>query len=129
MRLLILANLVGVVVLTVLVFIFWSRNLKALSLIHDDAIDILVSDGRYAPSNIYLTVGKPATFRFFRRDRDQNAETVSFDGINTNYRLPLNKPFELKFTPEEIGELSFKGQSPEYCGRIIVVNDDVAFPN
>ena len=129
MQLLILANLIAFVLLAALIYRFWSRNLKALSLINDDAIDILVADGHYVPANIYLTVGKPAKFRFFRKDRSRNAETVMFDGINTNYNLPLNKPFELEFTPEKVGELSFNGQSSQYRGRIIVVNAANALPN
>lgn len=128
MQPLILANLSALAILVALIYWFWSRNLKTPSLVNDDAIDILVANGCYSPSNIYLTVGKPATLRFFRSDPDPHAGTVTFQGFITNYHLPLNKSFELEFTPEEIGELSFKGQFDKYRGRIIVTDASVVSP-
>ena len=120
MQMLILADAVAVVAMAIAIYWFWSSTPHGLQISHYDRIDIIVENGQFNPSDIYLTVNQPAILRFLRKDSDCDAGTVTVQGFKTVFQLPLNEPFELEFTPDEVGELCISSQSNRYRGRIIV---------
>jgi len=84
------------------------------------AVDILVKDGVYEPSQIRVSAHQALRLHFLRQDPTPCAETVVFTRLNRNYMLPLNKLVEIKLEPQPAGELEFTCEMGMYRGRLVI---------
>ncbi|MCK5639817.1 MAG: cupredoxin domain-containing protein [Gammaproteobacteria bacterium] len=106
--------------LAFIVWWFWLTKPKAKQVAAGEPIEIIVDDGVYIPPRIEVPVGKPVTLRFIRRDASPCAEKVLFDDFGLSAELPIGKPYDLTFTPEQSGEFEFTCQMRMYRGKLVV---------
>ena len=113
-------NLIGILLIAFIVWWFWVYRAKSEASVEGDKIDIIVDAGVYEPSIIHAPLGKPITLRFHRKDQSPCAEKVLFDGLDLSADLPVDKPYELSFTPDKKGEFEFTCQMAMYRGKLVV---------
>jgi len=116
----ILINLVGLLLITFIVWWFWIFKSRTEAHIEGNILDIVVDLGVYEPSVIHAKAGEKITLRFIRKDSNPCAEKVLFDGLDISADLPVGTPYDLTFTPEAKGEFNFTCQMAMYRGKLIV---------
>ncbi|MDH5408038.1 MAG: cupredoxin domain-containing protein [Gammaproteobacteria bacterium] len=115
----ILVNSLGVVLIVLIIYWFWiakPRTQKTSS----DVIDIIVDHGVYEPARIEVEAGKTLTLRFQRKDPSPCAEKVVFSDFDLSVDLAVNKPTDVKLTPDNVGEYPFTCQMQMYRGVLVV---------
>lgn len=115
-----LVNIIGLFTIALIIWWFWVSKPKAHLLRDEKSIEILVQDGVYTPSRIQVTVGKPVTLVFLRKDPSPCAEKVVFDDFSISQDLALDQPTEIKITPDKTGEVEFTCQMKMYRGSLVV---------
>ncbi|MDA2918118.1 cupredoxin domain-containing protein [Desulfobacterota bacterium AH_259_B03_O07] len=113
-------NLIGIILIIFIVWWFWLAKRGKAALITGNSVDVVVDGGVYEPGIINTKVGKPITLRFIRKDSSPCAEKVIFSDLDISADLPIDKPFELTFTPDKLGEFDFTCQMAMYRGKLIV---------
>lgn len=113
-------NVGGLVVIGLIVWWFWLSQPKARRAVGPSPIEIVVDDGVYTPARIEVSVGKPVTLRFIRKDPSPCAEKVLFDDFGITHDLPVGKPYDISLTPDKPGEYEFTCQMRMYRGNLIV---------
>ncbi len=122
----ILVNLLGLALIALIVWWFWmaksfTRHSAAnVVAAEHDLVAIDVENGVYTPDTIHVKKGKTITLRFTRKDPNPCAEMVLLPDFNTSAELPLNKPYDMKLTPEKEGEFEFTCQMGMYRGQLVV---------
>lgn len=116
----IIVNMFGIAMAAFIVWWFWLSNRVSEAGTGKGMISVLVDGGVYTPSMIRVPAGKPATLRFVRMDPSPCAEKVIFSGLDISADLPLGKPYDITFIPENAGEYDFTCQMAMYRGRLVV---------
>ena len=114
-----LVNGAALLLLGFIVWWFWFSKPRAKQMAGEGPIEIIVDDGVYSPARIEVTVGKPVTLRFIRKDASPCAEKVLFDDFGLSADLPIGKPYELTVTPQKAGEYEFTCQMRMYRGKLV----------
>lgn len=112
-------NLVGLAVITLIVWWFWLSRPQARRASGAAPIEIIVNSGVYTPARIEVPAGKPVTLRFVRKDPSPCAEKALFDSLGVNADLPLGKPLDVVVTPPQPGEYEFTCQMRMYRGMLV----------
>lgn len=116
----IFVNLIGVLLIAFIIWWFWIYKKQSEAIIQGSSIDIIVDSGVYEPSVIRAKQGQEITLRFIRRDNNPCSEKVLFSDLDVNADLPIGRPYDLTFTPEQKGEFEFACQMGMYRGKLIV---------
>jgi plastocyanin domain-containing protein len=115
----VLVNSFGVVLLGLIVYWFWLSRPDA-ERVGSDAVEIIVDDGVYTPSNIEVRAGQPITLRFVRKDRSPCAAKVIFDKLGIAEELPIDRPHEVELTVDKAGKYPFTCEMKMYQGLLLV---------
>jgi plastocyanin domain-containing protein len=115
-----IVNLIGILLIAFIVWWFWIYKGRSEASLEGDKIDIIVDSGVYEPSIIHASLGKPLTLRFIRKDANPCAEKVIFNGLDLSAELPVDKPYDLSFTPQKKGEFEFTCQMAMYRGMLVI---------
>lgn len=113
-------NIIGLILAVFIVWWFWIAKGRSKASAEGNSVDILVDSGVYEPSEIHVPAGRPLTLRFIRKDESPCAEKVIFNNLDVSADLPVGKPYELTFTPEQPGEYEFTCQMAMYRGKLVV---------
>ncbi|MEM7008056.1 MAG: cupredoxin domain-containing protein [Thermodesulfobacteriota bacterium] len=116
----IIVNLIGLLLIAFVVWWFWIYKKRSEARADSGALDVIVDSGVYEPSVIYAKSGQALTLRFLRKDSNPCSEKVLFSGIDVSADLPIDRPYELSFIPQEKGEFEFACQMGMYRGKLIV---------
>ncbi|GJM15448.1 MAG: copper-binding protein [Thermodesulfobacteriota bacterium] len=116
----IVVNLIGVLLIVFIIWWFWLYKKQSEATIQGSSIDIIVDSGIYEPSVIHAKQGQEITLRFIRKDSNPCSEKVLFNDLDISADLPIGKPHNLTFTPDEKGEFEFTCQMAMYRGKLIV---------
>lgn len=112
-------NTAGLGLITLIIWWFWVKKpqpQKATS----NVINIEVDNGVYSPGNIEVKLGQPVKLIFLRKDPSPCAEKVIIDKLGVSLDLPVNKPIEFTFKPEQTGDYEFTCQMKMYVGHLNV---------
>ena len=113
-------NLIGILIITAIIWWFWLSSVKAKSIDNNQLIEILVEDGVYSPARIEVPVNKKFTLRFIRKDASPCAEKVLFDKLDKTLILPIDQPVEIELNLAEAGEYAFTCDMQMYRGSLLV---------
>jgi plastocyanin domain-containing protein len=113
-------NLAGAALIALIVWWFWLSHPRARRIQGAEVMDVLVDNGVYTPARIEVAKGQTVTLRFLRKDASPCAEKVLFDDFNIGRDLPLNRPVEVRVTPDRTGEFEFTCQMKMYRGTLVV---------
>ncbi len=119
-----LVNVGGLISIGLIVWWFWLSKPRTRKVQADRPIEIIVENGVYTPPRIEVAAGKPVTLRFIRKDPSPCAEKVLFDDFGISGDLPVGKPYDISFTPQEPGEHEFTCQMRMYRGSLVVRTAD-----
>lgn len=120
----IIINVIGLGLIGLVVWWFWlykpNNHISKLANIKTgNIIEVLVKDGVYTPTYIYVEPNHPITLRFIRKDASPCAEIVNFTSLNISRQLPLDNPIDINIKIEKIGEYEFTCQMGMYRGKLI----------
>lgn len=116
----IIVNLIGLILIAFIVWWFWFYKKKPGVSTEGGVVDIIVDAGVYEPSVIHARLGEELTLKFIRKDTNPCSEKVLFNGLDVSADLPVDKAYELTFTPQQKGEFEFACQMGMYRGKLIV---------
>lgn len=114
-----LVNIIGFALIIFIIWWFWiikPQSQKATS----NIVNIEVDNGVYSPANIEIKLGQAVKLIFLRKDPSPCAEKVIIDKLGVSLDLPVNKPIEFMFKPEQVGEYEFTCQMKMYIGSLNV---------
>ena len=114
-----MVNLIGLSLVAFIIWWFWIKKPQAIK-VASNAIEIIVDNGVYSPSNIELKLGQTLKLKFLRKDPSPCAEKVIFDELGVSLDLPVNKPAEISIKPEKSGDYVFNCQMKMYIGHLKV---------
>ena len=86
----------------------------------DGAIEILVKDGVYQPSNINIPANEESTITFIRTDASPCSEILQIPDLDINVTLGLNKKVKVTIPASKPGRHAFHCQMKMYIGELIV---------
>lgn len=112
-------NLVGLLLITLIVWWFWLYKPTAANLDNNDLV-ITVDSGTYSPARIKLEADKPTTLKFIRKDPSPCAETLVIPALHISDTLPLNKLKGIDLPAMAPGEYPFHCQMQMYRGAFVV---------
>lgn len=117
----ILVNLLGLGVITWIIWYFWlwQRNNSSVTIIKDKVIDIIVKGG-YQPKAVSTKVGQPITLNFTRKESSPCGEEVVFPDFGKRVHLPEGKTVSVEINPSKIGVYEFTCGMNMYHGKLIV---------
>ncbi len=118
-----IVNLAGITAIAFIVWWFWLSGTRSVARTDGSVITVIVDSGVYEPSQIKTVMGRPVTLRFIRKDPSVCAEKVIFNDWEINADLPLDKPYDLTFTPDKPGVFEFTCQMAMYRGKLIVESE------
>lgn len=112
-------NLAGVALIAIIVWWFWMYKPTGVAM-QDGAIEILVKDGVYQPSNIKIPANKESTITFIRSDSSPCSESLQIPDLDINVTLSLNKKVKVTIPASKPGRHAFHCQMKMYVGELIV---------
>jgi plastocyanin domain-containing protein len=115
----VVVNLAGLALIALIVWWFWLSRPGARSAASGGPIEIVVSDGVYAPARIEVAAGAPVVLRFRRKDASPCAEQVRFDALGIAEELPLGEAKDVTLTALAPGEYEFTCQMKMYRGTLV----------
>lgn len=118
----ILVDLAAVAALVFIVWWFWLYRPHPVlpAAVPGRAIDIVVADGVYTPSEIAVPAGHESVLRFLRKDRSPCAAMLLIDDLGISAELPVDVPVEIRVHPEKPGRHEFTCQMRMYRGTLVV---------
>jgi plastocyanin domain-containing protein len=116
----IVVNLVGIALITLIVWWFWLYRPGETSPAASGAVAIIVEDGVYSPSRVRVRPDEPVVLRFLRKDPSPCAAMVVFDGLDISEELPVGKPKEISLKVDKPGTYAFTCQMKMYRGELVV---------
>lgn len=115
----ILITLVGLLLISFIIWWFWLSQSRPSSIQINNTVKIKVKNGVYEPASIQIPLNKPITLRFIREDPSPCAELVIFTTLNINKPLSLNQATDIQLILSEPGEYEFTCQMGMYRGKLI----------
>lgn len=116
----IIVNLIGLALITLIIWWFWLYKPSKAVELGDDDITIEVNNGVYNPSRIKVAANKQITLNFFRKDASPCASSVLFPDFEISEDLPLEVMKSIVIPPMSAGEYAFHCQMKMYTGSLIV---------
>lgn len=119
----IIVNLVGLGLITWIVWYFWLYRKEGVAVAEVGGfqqVNITVKGG-YDPDVIVVKKGKPVRLNFNRQESALCSEMVLFDKINKSATLPEGQTVTIEFTPQEAGEIPFQCQMGMLRGKVVVM--------
>ena len=117
----IIFNLTGLAIIGGIIWWFWlAKSHQAATATENTTIEVIVEHGIYNPGIIHTQINKKISLTFIRKDHSPCAEKVIFQDFGISADLPAEKPYNISFTPNKIGEFSFTCQMGMYRGKLIV---------
>ncbi|MEW6998586.1 cupredoxin domain-containing protein [Colwelliaceae bacterium BS250] len=113
-------NIVGLVLISLIIWWFWLYKPAEAEVASDDEIKITVHNGVYQPARIKIKAGRQTAIQFLRKDSSPCASMVLFPDIEISEELPLNIDKSVMLPPMESGEYPFHCQMQMYKGTLIV---------
>lgn len=115
-----IVNIAGLALMMFIVWWFWLWKPGRAASAQGGVVNITVDDGVYDPAYIRANAGEPITLRFLRKDPSPCAQQVIFDDLDITEELPVNRPKDIRITPEQPGTYPFTCQMRMYQGRLEV---------
>ena len=112
-------NLVGVALIALIVWWFWMYKSSGVGM-QDGAIEVLVREGVYQPSNIKVPANEESTITFIRTDASPCSETLQIPDLDINATLGLNKRVNVTIPASKPGRYAFHCQMKMYVGELII---------
>jgi plastocyanin domain-containing protein len=112
-------NLIGFLLVILIIWWFWVSKSKAIT-VSSTLIRIEVRDGVYAPARVKVNSTHPVVLEFIRKDNSPCSETVIFETLDKQERLPFNQPFKVNLGNLKPGTYPFNCQMNMYSGELIV---------
>ena len=114
-----LVNLLGIGLIAFIIWWFWLSKSRNNTIRNQEAIEIIVESGIYAPSSIEVAGDKPVKLTFIK-DPSPCAEKVIFPQLGISADLPLKNETALELPRAVKGEYEFTCQMGMYRGTLIV---------
>lgn len=114
-----IVNLIGLSLIALIIWWFWIKKPQSVK-VSSNAVEIVVDNGVYSPSNIEIKLGQSVKLSFLRKDPSPCAEKVIFEGLGVSLDLPVDKAVEIKIKPEKSGDYVFNCQMKMYIGHLNV---------
>ena len=114
-----IVNLMGACLIALIIWWFWIKKPQSLKVL-SNAVEIVVDNGVYSPSNIEIQLGQSVKLSFLRKDPSPCAEKVIFEKLGLSLDLPVNKSTEITIKPEKSGDYVFNCQMKMYIGHLSV---------
>ena len=117
----IIFNLSGLAIIGFIIWWFWLAKSPNQAIATEAAsITVIVANGVYDPEIIRTQINQKISLTFMRKDPSPCAAKVIFQDFDISADLPPEKPYNISFTPNKIGEFEFTCQMGMYRGKLIV---------
>ncbi|PKI18153.1 cupredoxin domain-containing protein [Colwellia sp. 12G3] len=113
-------NIAGLVLISLIIWWFWLYKPKAVDAAIDNEIKIVVNNGIYQPARIKIKAGQQTVLQFIRKDSSPCAAMVIFPHVDISEELPLDIDKSVLLPPMTLGEYPFHCQMQMYQGTLIV---------
>ena len=118
----ILVNLIGLGLISFIVWFFWLVRTKGVRAAVTSAgyqEQMVLVKGGYTPDVIVVERGKPVRLNFVRQESASCSEMVMLPAFNKSANLPEGQTVAVEFLPKEPGEYEFQCQMGMLRGKII----------
>jgi len=118
----ILVNLIGLGLITLIVWFFWLVRTKGVRAAVTSAgyqEQMVLVKGGYTPDVIVVERGKPVRLNFVRQESASCSEMVLLPAFNKSANLPEGETVAVEFLPKDAGEYEFQCQMGMLRGKII----------
>jgi plastocyanin domain-containing protein len=118
----ILVNLAGLGLITLIVWYFWlSKPIGTAAAVTSAGVQeaFIVVKGGYSPDTIRVTAGRPVRLVFNRQEADPCSERVVLDAFGVSAELPQGSNIPVEFTPIQAGSYEFACQMGMLRGKVV----------
>lgn len=84
------------------------------------AMKVVVSERGFEPAQVTVRAGVPARLIFVRVSDKTCATEIAFPSLKIRRELPLNKPVDVEWTPQQKGEVAFACGMNMFRGTVLV---------